>query len=177
MNSQLKSVIEIAVKNSMPNSKISDVIKKYNKSDAELKRVPLEIKVLNKIYVVAVIFTDNLTFAKNQISTILRKSNSAFAESKKLFDEKGLLEVVAPDNVSGDLSEQATDVAIECGAEDVEVIDEKERRLLFVCHPQSIYAVGKKVTESGYNVSTMDFTFHPKVRKWKWTLFYLIAIK
>lgn len=165
LNSQLKSVIEVAVKNSMPNSKIGEVIKKYSKSDAELKRIPLEIKVLNKIYVVAVIFTDNLTFAKNQIATILRKSNSAFAESKKLFDEKGLLEVIAPAaaGMSGDLLEQATDTAIECGAEDVEVIDEVEKRLLFVCHPQSIYAVSKKVTELGYSVTTMDYTFHPKV--------------
>lgn len=162
LNSQLKSVIEIAVKNSMPNSKITDVIKKYNKSDAELKRVPLEIKVLNKIYVVAVVFTDNLTYAKNQISTILRKSNSAFAESKKLFDEKGLVEVLAPAAGEGDLLEQATDVAIECGAEDVEVIDEKERRLIFVCHPQSIYAVGKKVTDMGYSIENTDFTFIPK---------------
>lgn len=146
----------------MPNSKIADVIKKYNKSDAELKRVPLEIKVLNKIYVVAVIFTDNLTFSKNQISTILRKSNAAYADAKKLFDEKGLIEVVAP-AAAGDLLEQATDVAIECGAEDVELIDEKDRRLLFVCHPQSIYAVGKKVTERGYSIEGTDFTFSPKV--------------
>lgn len=146
----------------MPNSKIADVIKKYNKSDAELKRVPLEIKVLNKIYVVAVIFTDNLTFSKNQISTILRKSNAAYADAKKLFDEKGLIEVVAP-AAAGDLLEQATDVAIECGAEDVELIDEKDRRLLFVCHPQSIYAVGKKVNERGYSIEGTDFTFSPKV--------------
>lgn len=149
----------------MPSTKIQDVIKKYKKSDAELKRVPLEIKVLNKIYVVAVVFTDNLTFSKNQISTILRKSNSAFAaDSKKLFDEKGLLEVIAPapSDVTGDLLEQATDIAIECGAEDVELIDEKERRLLFVCHPQSIHAVGKKVTENGYSVEGTDYTFVPK---------------
>ena len=162
LNSQLKSVIEIALKNSMPNSKVTDVIKKYNKSDAELKRVPLEIKVLNKIYVVAVIFTDNLTYAKNQISTILRKSNAAFAESRKLFDEKGLIEVLAPADVTGDLLEHATDVAIECGAEDVEMIDDQERRLLFVCHPQSIYAVCKKITEHGFSVQGTDFTFYPK---------------
>lgn len=167
LNSQLKSVIEIAVKNSMPNSKITDVIKKYNKSDAELKRVPLEIKVLNKIYVIAVLFTDNLTFSKNQISTILRKSNSAYSESKKLFDEKGLIEVLAPpsDATAGDLLEQATDIAIECGAEDVELLDEKERRLLFVCHPQSIYVVSKKVADNGYSIEGTDFTFQPKVRR------------
>lgn len=164
MNSQLKSVIEIAVKNSMPNSKITDVIKRYNKSDAELKRVPLEIKVLNKIYVIAVIFTDNLTLSKHQIATILRKSSSAYADSKKLFDEKGLIEVLAPpSDGTGDLLEQATDIAIECGAEDVELLDEKERRLLFVCHPQSIYVVSKKVADQGYSVEGSDFTFQPKV--------------
>lgn len=147
----------------MPNSKISDILKKYNKADAELKRVVLEIKVINKIYAVAVIFTDNLTFSKNQISTILRKSNSAFAESRKLFDEQGLIEVIAPAGETGDLLEQATDIAIECGAEDVEMMDEKERRLLFICHPQTIHVVGKRLQENGYSVEGTDFTFMPKV--------------
>lgn len=163
LNSQLKSVIEIAVKNSMPNANIQNVIKKYNKADAELKRVVLEIKVLNKIYAVAVIFTDNLLFSKNQISTILRKSSAAFSDCKKLFDETGLIEVIGPENPGGDLLEQGTDAAIECGAEEVDVIEESSRRLLFVCNPQYVFVVNKKLNELGYSVEGTDTTFVPKV--------------
>lgn len=149
----------------MPNANIQNVIKKYNKSDAELKRVILEVKVLNKIYAVAVIFTDNLVFAKNQISTILRKSSAAFSDSRKVFDETGLIEAVAPATLTGDLVETATDVAIECGAEDVELIDEKERRLLFICHPQDMFGVNKRLTEKGFSIEGTDFTFIPKVTR------------
>lgn len=166
MNSKLSAVIEIALKNSMPNANIQNVIKKYNKADAELKRVVLEMKVLNKIYAVAVIFTDNLLFSKNQISTILRKSSAAFSDCRKLFDETGLIEVVAPSKV-GNLLEAATDVAIESGAEDVEIIDEAERRLLFVCNPQDMFVVNKRLADLGFSIEGTDFTFIPKV--WKGT--------
>lgn len=155
----------------MPNANIQNVIKKYNKSDAELKRVVLEIKVLNKIYAVAVIFTDNLLFSKNQISTILRKSSAAFSDCRKLFDEKGLLEIVAPSSVVN-LLEVATDVAIECGAEDVDILDEGERRLLFVCNPQDMFVVNKRLSDLGYSVEGTDFTFLPKVGGY----FYSITI-
>lgn len=147
----------------MPNATIQNVIKKFNKSDAELKRYVLEVKVLNKIYVVATIFTVNLLYSKNQVTAVLRKNNAAFTDCKKIFDEAGIIEVVAPEQ-PGDLLEQATDVAIECGAEEVDVIDEAARRLLFICNPQSLFAVNKKLIEFGYSVEESDTTFIPKVR-------------
>lgn len=150
----------------MPSSNIQNVIKKYNRSDAELKRVLLEIKVLNKIYAVAVIYTDNLLYSKNQIATILRKNNAVFAESsaRKLFDEKVLVCAVASEEPNRSLEDLATEAAIESGAEDVEVLNEEERRLLFVCGPNDIFTMNKKLGAQ-FSIESSETTFIPKVIK------------
>lgn len=169
MNSHLKSVIDVALKNSMPQANIQTVIKKYSSPTAELRQIILEMKILNKISAVAIVYTDNTIHTKQAISTVLRKTNGAYSDCRRLFEEIGLIEAIPPMTTSSSsgsveqLLEQCTDDAIECGAEDVEVLDEKERLMIFKCAPEYLDAVKKKFISKGYSMENASHLFLPKV--------------
>lgn len=149
----------------MPMANIQNVIKKHSSQSIELKQLVLEMKLLNKIYVLATVYTDNTVLSRQQIATTLRKNNAVYADCKKVFEETAVVEAIAPPGIDqADFLETCTDHAIECGAEDVDVVDETSRRVVFTSHPQSIYHLAKRLGELGYNVDGTDSMFIPKVR-------------
>lgn len=60
----------------MPNATIKNILKKYSETNQNLqiKKYLLEMKLLNKVYIVSILYTDNLTGIKMNIATLLRKS-------------------------------------------------------------------------------------------------------
>lgn len=132
MNSQLRSAIEIASKKNMPNSTIQTVLKKCAGQTANIKRSIVEIRH-GKVFVVIVLYTDNLVLTKNNFATLLRKTGAIYCETLHMFYEKGILEVVGNDkinaNTDAELEEIATEHAIECGAEEIEIVDANTRHL------------------------------------------------
>lgn len=132
MNSMLRAAIEVATKKSMPNSTIQAVLTKCAGQSGSIKKSILEIRH-GKVFLVAIVYSDNVALAKNLIATILRKSGSTYSDTIHMFYDKGIVEVVGNDKLDAktpeELEEIATEHAIECEAEEIEIIDANTRHL------------------------------------------------
>jgi transcriptional/translational regulatory protein YebC/TACO1 len=110
----------------MPQATIQGILKKHN-TQGQLKKHLVEVKALNKIFMVGVVYTENYAGVKMSISTVLRKHGSQWAETRHLFVDRGLVQALAHERHTKDmvdsLEEVCTEDAIECGAQDVEIID------------------------------------------------------
>lgn len=97
---------------------------------SKLKRHFVEARVLNKVFMVCVLYTDRFSGDRMTIATLFRKGGAVPMDVRHMFTVKGVLEAVAPTTEEIDLNEQCTMDAIECGAEELEVLDADQRRVL-----------------------------------------------
>lgn len=137
LNTTLRIAVEEALKRNMPNSTIQGVLKKCTTQSAKLKRHTLEIRYGLKVFIVAVLYTDNLAGSKMLLAPILKKSASSYSDTRHMFYEKGIIEVIGNEKLdpktTNELEEIATDHAIESGAEELEIIDGQTQHLT-VCY-------------------------------------------
>lgn len=166
LNTTLRNVIDDALKRSMPMASIKGTIKKCETDKSQLKKYTLEFKALNKIYMVGIIFTDNLTGLKIQVATLLRKAGAAYADSQHLFDSMGLIEAIVPEDKIklplDKLENVCTDDAIECGAEDVNITEQVSGAVQFTCDPIELTRISNKLVEHGYQIENSEHIFVPK---------------
>ncbi|KAL5286862.1 TACO1 family protein [Megaselia abdita] len=166
LNTTLRNVIDDALKRNMPMANIKGTIKKCETDKAQLKKYTLEFKALNKIYMVGVIFTDNLTGMKIQIATLLRKAGAAYADSQHLFDSMGIIEAIVPESKKSlpldKLESVCTDDAIECGAEEVDITEQISGAVQFICDPIELTRISNKLVEHGYQIENSEHIFVPK---------------
>lgn len=74
LNSQLKGMVEEALRKKMPNSTIQNILKKYSDPSAsKLSKYFVDIKALNKVYMVGVLCTENVAGAKQIMASYLKK--------------------------------------------------------------------------------------------------------
>ena len=88
MNTQLRNLIEEAIKKNMPMATINNSIKKYNANAAKmskhflegnlkyLKYLRLKFPILvksNRIFMICELYSDNFNGAKMQIASVLKK--------------------------------------------------------------------------------------------------------
>lgn len=82
---------------------------------------------------VVVVYTESLANTKMYLAPVLKKSGSSYADTQHMFYDKGIIEVVGNDKLeaktSDELEEIATEHAIECGAEELEIIDANTKHL------------------------------------------------
>lgn len=142
LNTQLRQAVDQAIKRDMPNHTIQGILRKASAPMAagasKLKRHFVEARVLNKVFMVCVLYTDRFAGDRMTIATLFRKSGAAPMDVRHMFSEKGVLEAVAPSVVEGSsevedehqLEERCTVDAIEYGAEELEVLNVGERRVL-----------------------------------------------
>ncbi|KAI9586242.1 hypothetical protein GQX74_002089 [Glossina fuscipes] len=126
LNSKLRNVIDDALRKNMPMSSIQSSIKKCQQNKTELKRYRLDLRFKQKVFIVLIIYTDNYSGLKQEIAPILRKSGAMVIDTNNLFEEYGLIEATVSEErlvSSKNIEELATEDAIECGAEEVEVSD------------------------------------------------------
>lgn len=133
LNSPLRIAVEEALKRNMPNSTIQGVLKRCANQTAKLKRHAFEIRYGLKVFMVVVVYTDNVTSVKMNLAPILRKAGASYADTTHMFYQKGIVEVAGNDKLdvktSNELEEIATDHAIESGAEELEIIDPETNHL------------------------------------------------
>lgn len=140
MNTTLRQAIEEAVRRNMPQHTIQGILKKSDPtaSAGKLKRHQIEGRILNKVFFVCVLYSDKYVTDRMQIATLFRKCGVTACDTRHLFTEKGFINCVMATAVEdaplteAQLVEMATDAAIECGAEEVEVIDHRQRHLLVI---------------------------------------------
>lgn len=163
VNNVLRAVIDEALKKNMPNATIQGILKKCSTQSAELKKYTLEIKALDQVNVICVLYTDRFTQLKMEMATILRKNFALFIDTMHGFDEKGFIEAIPPAEVQTEhLLSVCTDHAIDTGAEDIEVMDENNRLIRFLCDPRDLDKVKKELEKLNYNVEHCEHAFFPK---------------
>lgn len=173
----------------MPNATIQGVLKKCATQSIKLKQHILEIRHGFKVFMVVVLYTENLANSKMFMAPLIKKSGSSFADTQHMFFDKGIVEVVGNDKLetktSDELEEIATEHAIECGAEELEIIDantkhltvkmwrtwsldsviiKKKNSFQFICDPVELQRVKQKLSALGYNVAGDEHVFIPNVR-------------
>lgn len=74
VNNVLRAAIDEALKRNMPNATIQGILKKCTSQSVELKKYTLEIKALDQVNVICVLYTDRFAQLKMDMATILRKN-------------------------------------------------------------------------------------------------------
>lgn len=133
LNSQLQSIIDQALKQKMPNATIQNVLKRYSDTNqTKLIKFIQDFKALGKVYMVGILMTENVASTKQGVAAFMKKFPGAgFADCRNMFDERGIVEATVPETHNGldenGLEEKCTEDAIECGAEEVEIVDFGEK--------------------------------------------------
>lgn len=164
LNSQLKSVIEAALRQNMPMATIQQNLKKFNAAKTQLKKYRLDIRYKQKVFLVCNIYTDIFPQLKMEMATVLRKGGAALADASSMFEDFGLIQAsVAKESLAsiGDLEDAVTTDAIECGAEDVEVVDAQSGEINFICKAEILSGVQKLLENKGYIVDNTEHIFSP----------------
>lgn len=163
VNNVLRAAIDEALKKNMPNATIQGILKKCSTQSVELKKYTLEIKALDQVNVICVLYTDRFAQLKMDMATILRKNFALFFNTMHAFDEKGFVEAIPPEEIKvDDLVSVCTDHAIEMGAEDIEVMDELTRLIRFLCEPRDLDKVKKELEKLNYSIEHSEHAFFPK---------------
>ncbi|XP_005186949.2 probable transcriptional regulatory protein Fnod_1106 [Musca domestica] len=164
LNSELKSVIEEALRKNMPMATIQNNLKKFTASKTQLKKYRQDVRFKQKVFMVCTIYTDNFAQLKMDMSTILRKGGGVQIDAGHLFEDFGLIQATADKTrlAAGEsLEDKATEDAIESGAEDIEVIDNESGSVHFICKPEGINGVRKALENKGYVVNNTEHIFTP----------------
>ncbi|CAO1421114.1 unnamed protein product [Diamesa serratosioi] len=164
LNSQLRTVMDEALRKNMPMATITNALKKYNANAAQLKKMYLEMKAFNKIFMVGELFHENPAGQKMNIATVLKKANGSYGEFSHMFHDVGLIQVTKPDGTFTSLAEfeeKCTDDAIECSAEDVEDIDLENKSATFICRPIEIEKTKRALSGLGYCIENAEHVFIP----------------
>lgn len=164
INSTLRNAIDEARRRDVPLATIQGFLKKLTetKDKSQLQRHLFEGRVYKKLNFIASIYTDKLAHVKVLTATIYRKHLIESANVKRLFDERGVLHVIARDGIEvNNFEDDCTADAIEYGAEDIEVFDATERKVTFFCHPSEFLRVRNKLVAAGYKIEHSECSFIP----------------
>lgn len=166
-NSQLKAVIDQALQKDMPMATIEKNIKRFNPSDMKLKKEFVDIKTLNKVFLVVEIFSDQIAKVKMDINTFVRKNKSlgtTLADIKHSFEEAGIVIVTSKETFanSSEFEDKLTEDAINADAQEVEDIDFESKTATFVCKPIEIDRVKRDLMNLGYVIEEAQHVFVPQ---------------
>lgn len=88
---------------------------------------------MNKVFMICVLYSDNIPGTRMTIAPILKKNGATVTDTRHMFFDKGIIEAFAGDNVNAstrdELEEICTEHAIECGAEELEILDVASKHL------------------------------------------------
>lgn len=165
LNSYLRTAMDQAAKLNVPLATLNNQIKKYNANDAQLKRYFLEIKTMNRIFLICEVYTENFAGLKQTVNTAMRKAGqTSFADVKHIFDEVGYVRVSLDETFSNasEFEDRVTEHAIECDAQEVEDIDFETKSATFICRPIEIEKVKRILLNLGYIVDIAEHIFIPQ---------------
>ena len=148
LNSKLKDVIAKAKAANMPNDNIQRSIKKAagEGDSANYKEITYEGYAPCGVAVIVEIVTDNLNRTASEIRHIFDKCGGSLGASGCVswkFERKGVIEI---DNSKGMDEDELTMLALDCGADDVEV---GEGAAIIYTDPNDFSSVRDKLEEDG----------------------------
>ncbi|XP_055858006.1 probable transcriptional regulatory protein TTE1135 [Episyrphus balteatus] len=168
LNTQLRNIIDNALRKNMPMATIQNCIKKTSASKVLLKKHFLYWRFQHKVFAICSVYTENFAQFKMELAPILRKAGTVYVEGQHMFDDVGMIEAVASDeNISksksvDELEQICTEDAIECGVEEVEVLDHTKGIVNFLCNPIELGTVSRALEKRGYLIENAEHIFIPK---------------
>lgn len=162
MNSTLRKAIEEAKRHDVPAATIKTTLKKLT-DQPDLKKVHRHIyegRLYGKLYLLIVVYSENLQTTRCQLGPPFRKHNFVSNNSKALFTERGVIAAVARADVRTDhFEDDCLNDAIECDAEEIDVIDIDQRLVTFYCEPNDLPKVVQKLGSCGYTINDSERVF------------------
>ena len=161
MNPALRSAIDKAKIENMPNDNITRAIKKGTgelKGGAQIMEVNYEGYGPNGIAIFITCLTDNKNRTVSSLRSILSKNGGSMGESgcvAWMFHKKGVLSI----NLIGKNAEEIELSAIDAGADDVQIEGEL---LEVITAPKSFEEVKKNLEDSGLIFLSADLTLLPE---------------
>ncbi|XP_033116007.1 translational activator of cytochrome c oxidase 1-like [Anneissia japonica] len=143
-NSALSHAINVAKEKGVPKATIENTLNNASKSKSY--GTVLEAKgPLGCLFLIDV-SSDQVLRTKAELSKILNKHGGSMLDSggaTRAFSKKGILKVPAQTSEHNLSEEDAMDVAIEAGAEDVELTEDEDSKMsfMFYCDPKDIKEV------------------------------------
>ncbi|XP_050694000.1 probable transcriptional regulatory protein DR_2548 [Eriocheir sinensis] len=165
LNSRLSNVIDLARTQSIPLTSINNIIKTAQKSQDNAKSMLVEYRAPGGVLMLVEVLTDNLIKTKSSLQSIIKKTmlQEAKGTVQHVFEEKGVVVAAAGKGAKVPTLEEALDLAIEVGAEEVEEEEEGTGRFVFTSSPDAFFDVKKGVEGRGYTVSYANVDFIPNV--------------
>ncbi|CAG9767204.1 unnamed protein product [Ceutorhynchus assimilis] len=163
-NLKLVQVIDQCKRFNMPLATLQSVLKSCENDKSNNKAHLIDIKGPGSCMVLCELYTNNLHVVKQSISIQLKKTKSKFADGSGLhmFHEKGIIDAENTNLTSKPLKEQlelATDHAIECNAEEVEILD--GNIFQFLCSKQNFPECQKLLENLGYRIVNASVDYIP----------------
>ena len=160
-NSKLYDVIQKAKANNMPNDNITRSIKKASGelSTVDYVTIVYEGYGIGGSSVIVECLTDNKNRTAGDVRSAFVKYGGNLGQTNSvafMFDHKG---VVIAENTANLDDDQAFEVAIESGADDVVLED---GMLEFTCETTSLSVVRDTVVEKGLNLVSAEMTWFPQ---------------
>ncbi|XP_059180653.1 translational activator of cytochrome c oxidase 1 isoform X2 [Centropristis striata] len=157
LNVNLANIVEQCRSKNMPKAAIEAAIKTGAKPTTQHM---FEARGPGGCQLLIEVLTDNNTRSQQEIKHLLTKNRGMLSDgARHSFDRRGVV-VVPGQNI---LTEQALELAIEVGAEDVkETADEEEQPLLqFICDLTDMRKVRASLEELGMQVTSAGLEFVP----------------
>ncbi|KAG0716451.1 Translational activator of cytochrome c oxidase 1 [Chionoecetes opilio] len=166
LNSQLARVIEFARTQNITATTITNTLKQSQKTQDNAKSMRLEYRAPGGLLMMVEVFTDSLMKTRAKLQTVIKKTRlqEARGSTGHVFEEKGVVVGEAGQGMKMPSLEEALELAIEIGAEEVEEEEgEGGRRFVFTCSPEAFLDVKKGIEVKGYLVTYANTDFLAKV--------------
>lgn len=167
LNARVAQAVDQAKRNDVPNATIENAIKSAMTSKESLEPLVLEVKGPGGCFLVVETLTDHVTRTRQNIRSVLNKTGSSLVDgsAKHFFDFKGVINVQPTEGIT---LEQALDVAIEAGAEDVREVDSDEgisKLFQFTAEAGDFYNVKKHLEGLKYSIQSSGLQYLPNVKQ------------
>ncbi|MEK7544956.1 MAG: YebC/PmpR family DNA-binding transcriptional regulator [Patescibacteria group bacterium] len=161
-NATLRTAIENAKMDNVPNANIERAVKKGTgelKDDTVIIEAFLEGYGPSGVAFYVQVLTDKRNRAVGNVKTILSKNGGAMGEAGSvgwMFDRRGVMMIDTPAGTDIDTLQLT---AIDAGAQDVRVEDD---HIVVFTPDVDLHRIQKKLSDAGHKVSSAELTFAPK---------------
>ena len=160
MNPRLRSAIQAARAQNMPNDNIDRAIKKSQEAGGDnYEEVRYEGFGVGGVGVIVEALTDNRNRTASEVRSIFSKHGGNLGETGAVsfnFDRLGAIQFDLDKASADDMFE----AALEAGGEDVETIEDGH---VVYCNPDELHQVGKALEERFGEATTMQILWRPKL--------------
>ncbi|KAI9356040.1 transcriptional regulator TACO1-like protein [Pilaira anomala] len=159
LNNKLQAILNRAKAASMAKESIENALKKGgDRNKEDLESVLYECVGPGGIALIVQALTDKKSRTVKEVKEVLNKVGGSVSSVSYLFEKKG--KVVFTPGESGHSFEQIMDIAIDCGAEDIEE-DEQENLIEVTCEFNDLNTVSKALMDHKYEVQEIEATYIP----------------